>query len=1152
MTNTQAEPHSFEVCTEAELFPKKNPVCDDEGLVVPFPTLHGESVEYLGRVSDGVIALSNYRLLIRAKKWFVNIPLGLIDGVDTREIFYIVISCKDATTIRCSFPTNDWCQVWYKRLVEKTSCLKDLNQCFALSYHAWCMDDNASGSQSSASQTSHSLCQITDEVLLYKFGNEIKRMKFDTSNNKVWRMSYINEDFKICPSYPNIHIVPTSVSDDDLHSVASFRSMRRFPSVVWRSQKNGAVIVRCSQPELGWLGWRNTEDENLLSAIPLACSQDPGTENKPESGQTTPDQNGEVAVPIVSQKKMLLIDCRSYGAAFANRAKGGGCESADYYPCCEIQFMNLANIHTIRKSFIALRTLTSTFTEQANWLSSLENTKWLHYIGAILRAANLVVSAVDQEARPVLVHCSDGWDRTPQIVALAQLLLDPYYRKIEGFQVLVEREWFEFGHKFADRCGHSLDSEDGNERSPVFLQWLDCVYQVYKQFPCAFEFNEAYLVKLVHHTYSRLFGNFLFNTNRERVKENLSKRTTSVWTLLHPRNTKFHNLLYNNKENSESQQILYPDFSMNNLSLWRSVYLSNSSLSTNTTEDISNPLETGEITPDIESMCLQKTRSCENLAKLQDHAPLVTRRLSDPNILHGSQEQIVAACKDLDSSPKHVENESSCVNDQAIISNGVVTNGVNGIDSDKENSDSEENTVTVSDSNDNIVNEIQENGDGKGKEVEKEAQDEIADEAQEEEEEIKDEGEGVINEDEPVDELCRNTTNFNGHSNHQLTNGHATLKEIQAKNLVNGHSDSSLRDRKPLQKSVESSTDTITGDEYFERKLDDNVPNGVTNGLSNGHTNGYSNGHAMYDEIGKLADSHQYLIKTNSSRPISSMSTSTSDISDSHVGSSKSEWDSKVSDLKLSSQCFGSNRPPYKLNCSAGYPYSKPNINSASPSPSSSSPYPTPFYSRTPNSTCPPTPEIQSKSCDWQINRQLNGVGRHLDCDGLTTFIDPIQQRMQQKEADYKKVIEDLRMKVCSLQKQLCCNGIQRLDNRDDLMALPEDYDGDHCSLGNISNPASDVSWENLDYKESPMIMWIPDHAVTHCACCQSQFWTAKRKHHCRSCGKIYCADCSNYFAPVPHQHLKESVRVCQSCHDLLQPQFPDIIDDRQPQMIIE
>lgn len=59
-------------------------------------------------------------------------------------------------------------------------------------------------------------------------------------------------------------------------SVYRFRAMRRIPAVVWRHRGNGAVIARSSQPEVGWLGWRSSEDERLLAALGSACGADPG------------------------------------------------------------------------------------------------------------------------------------------------------------------------------------------------------------------------------------------------------------------------------------------------------------------------------------------------------------------------------------------------------------------------------------------------------------------------------------------------------------------------------------------------------------------------------------------------------------------------------------------------------------------------------------------------------------------------------------------------------------------------------------------------------------------------------------------------------------------------------------------------------------
>lgn len=63
-----------------------------------------------------------------------------------------------------------------------------------------------------------------------------------------------------------------------------------------------------------------------------------------------------------------------------------------------------------------------------------------------------------------------------------------------GFQILIEKEWLSFGHKFGQRIGHGSSKHDDQERSPIFVQFVDCTWQVMRRFPRAFEFNETFLI----------------------------------------------------------------------------------------------------------------------------------------------------------------------------------------------------------------------------------------------------------------------------------------------------------------------------------------------------------------------------------------------------------------------------------------------------------------------------------------------------------------------------------------------------------------------------------------------------------------------------------------------------------------------------------
>lgn len=69
------------------------------------------------------------------------------------------------------------------------------------------------------------------------------------------------------------------------------------------------------------------------------------------------------------------------------------------------------------------------------FLSGLESSGWLKHIRAILETSWFIAKNIINGVS-VVVHCSDGWDRTAQVCSLAALMLDPFYRTIHGFQVI--------------------------------------------------------------------------------------------------------------------------------------------------------------------------------------------------------------------------------------------------------------------------------------------------------------------------------------------------------------------------------------------------------------------------------------------------------------------------------------------------------------------------------------------------------------------------------------------------------------------------------------------------------------------------------------------------------------------------------------------
>lgn len=604
------------------------------------------------------------------------------DDFDHYSASNIRIQCKDFTYYSFDFVNDLICTEVYRKLSSLITAPKvsnNIRDLYAFSYKANMLEQ----------QLESKGWDLYDPIKEY-IRQDLIPQDFDVNNefsDSFWRLTTINEDYRFCASYPKYLIVPSSISDNVLKHAGKFRSKQRIPAIVYkhRSGINGNVIARCAQPLVGLnIQNRSIQDEKLIAEI-----------FESQKNERIGKLSAETEFREQPQKN-LIVDLRPITNAMAQHALGAGTEHIDFYrglkPPSENHhphqfhnqshqkhkktyhvdkiFGNIDNIHVVRDSLNKLNTILNDLDKfpvptDASKSSpypllqqSLTKTQWLHRLSIVLQSVDRITKSIHLNNTNVIIHCSDGWDRTSQVSALAQLCLDPYYRTIEGFMVLIEKEWVSFGFKFATRGDHggcigaaiqkqalphqlanpanqslerpalatengwedtskvasssgvslflqkaaraanhikttaqsaaaastsSLPDLDGegspfssvytgsNEKSPVFHQFLDCVYQICRQHPQQFEFNSRFLKRLFYHYYSCQYGSFLCDSERElREVHKIQNATVSVWDYFNSRPNEFKNNNYEGYNQSNDQDVLF--FNFTDVKWWYELY----------------------------------------------------------------------------------------------------------------------------------------------------------------------------------------------------------------------------------------------------------------------------------------------------------------------------------------------------------------------------------------------------------------------------------------------------------------------------------------------------------------------------------------------------------------------------------------------------
>jgi len=312
---------------------------------------------------------------------------------------------------------------------------------------------------------------------------------------------------------------------------------------------NTACLIRASQPLVGIRGARNDADEHLLSL----CGG--------------------------PQKALLIADARPHLNALVNNyVNSGGFENPEHYQKGQLkkvsfEFFDMVNIHELRKTHAALLSAVYKYLEHGSpppdWHSLIHQTGHISKLSKILAGACYIANTLCRGIS-VLVHCTDGWDRTPQLTSLAQIMLDPFYRTLPGFLMLIEKEWLSFGHMFGLRLGYGASNQP-DEVSPTFLYFLDAVHQIMLQHPTQFEFTEDLLIHILDNMDNGLFGTFLCNSQNQRQSLGLAETSASLWTDIHIRRHNFLNPLYVVRDPSFAPSCLHVDPAT--VGLWETYYL---------------------------------------------------------------------------------------------------------------------------------------------------------------------------------------------------------------------------------------------------------------------------------------------------------------------------------------------------------------------------------------------------------------------------------------------------------------------------------------------------------------------------------------------------------------------------------------------------
>ncbi|XP_068107358.1 myotubularin-related protein 12 isoform X2 [Hyperolius riggenbachi] len=296
-----------------------------------------------------------------------------------------------------------------------------------------------------------------DQTMMFDAPRDWKLELDRTKGNLGFKVLTANEAYKVSPRLPPYFAVPVSLPEDSVHRFQG----KGIPIWCWSSQLGSALCKMASLPkEVD--DFLIQEQKAFLDGVEKTLHRPPYESVRIEDLSTSLPSLLEIQSAYTRFKQLFLVD-----------------NSTEFWDT------------------------------DSKWFSLLNTSNWLEIIRQCLKKTIEVIDYLETQKFNVVLKEDTASDLCCVIASLVQIMMDSHYRTRAGFQSLVQKEWVMGGHCFLDRCNHLRRNES---EAPIFLLFLDCVWQLVQQYPLAFEFSETYLTVLSDSINIPVFSTFFFNS----------------------------------------------------------------------------------------------------------------------------------------------------------------------------------------------------------------------------------------------------------------------------------------------------------------------------------------------------------------------------------------------------------------------------------------------------------------------------------------------------------------------------------------------------------------------------------------------------------------------------------------------------------------